>query len=171
MREEKNASSLTFQKANSCVPNISSSRPCTKAPQAPEAIRLTVFVSSFSLGASSAHFLPEENSPEAKRSLARSWAVRFLWTQVRDGEENSEWGGWFCFTNWLRVKSAYFITNFRCLPWDLTSASCPEFAQESEDWPEVLNPDTHTKKSHHFMLWMSLWSERPFQTKKSWDDL
>lgn len=89
MREEKNVSSLNFQKANSCVPNISSSRPCTKAPQAPEAIRLTVFVSSFSLGASSAHFLPEENSPEAKRSLARSWAVRFLWTQTRDREENS----------------------------------------------------------------------------------
>jgi len=65
------------------VPNISSSRPWTKAPQAPEAIRFTVFVSSLSLGASSAHFLPEENSPEVKSSLARSWAVRFLWTQKR----------------------------------------------------------------------------------------
>lgn len=71
------------------VPNISSSRPWTKAPQAPEAIRLTVFVSSFSLGASSAHFLPEENSPEVKSSLARSWAVRFLWMQESGGGKGS----------------------------------------------------------------------------------
>ena len=70
------------------VPNISSSRPWTKAPQAPEAMRLTVLVSSFSLGASSAHFLPEENSPEAKSSLARSCAVRFLWTQIRGGKDS-----------------------------------------------------------------------------------
>ncbi|KAG7279065.1 hypothetical protein CRUP_031701 [Coryphaenoides rupestris] len=52
---------------------FNAAKPCTKAPQAPEAIRLTALESRRSLGASSAHFLPEENSPEAYSSLARSW--------------------------------------------------------------------------------------------------
>ncbi|KAG9338702.1 hypothetical protein JZ751_025370 [Albula glossodonta] len=57
---------------DSRLPYISSSSPWTKAPQAPESIRFTAVVSTFSLGASSAHFLPEENSPELYSSLALS---------------------------------------------------------------------------------------------------
>uniref|UniRef100_A0A6B0UIZ5 Putative secreted protein n=1 Tax=Ixodes ricinus TaxID=34613 RepID=A0A6B0UIZ5_IXORI len=41
----------------------SSSRPWTKAPQAPEPMRLTLWASSSSRGASSAHFWPEDHSP------------------------------------------------------------------------------------------------------------
>lgn len=61
------------------IPYISSSRPWTKAPQAPESMRFTPEVSTFSLGASSAHRRPDENSPDVYSSFARSWAVRFLW--------------------------------------------------------------------------------------------
>lgn len=74
-------------KNNGCVlkyiPYISSSSPWTNAPQAPESMRFTPVVSTFSLGASSAHRRPDENSPEAYSSFARSWAVRFLYDRMR----------------------------------------------------------------------------------------
>lgn len=65
------------------LPYISSSSPWTNAPQAPESMRFTPEVSTFSLGASSAQRRPDENSPEAYSSLARSWAVRFLWNSAQ----------------------------------------------------------------------------------------